>query len=484
MSPWIRWIKIAIIFALCIIIIKRRAFTLINVPSLIWVLDIRFHILALYKNFKLLTDGTLFISIILTILYICTDTDVIFNWHGVLLVATLVMLVRLLSKNWSREGDHENPFSDSYNSLISQRQIICDMKTTFEHDKRLSALLQRLHIASWTEPGDNTYSLHDMLYSDKRQLIRAGSSVEGTCSCRLYKGRNIIVEIDQLVIVTTLPGDAYGILFGPVKTLGWYWISNDVNWSVLAHTNQSLDVKKYDACTGFGLQKVTRNGPAYTFDFGEEVGCSLDFVQAIQINVWPPEGREWFHRRRMWPSSSGIDHIRELPCFLVHKPSSPDPQHADEFYVSFTLAEQYIVERRTEGMKLTYFFFKSIFYNCFNFKECDKCFSSYLAKTTMMWASERVGHEEWVVQKLERNLSFLFSMLLGHLDKRFLPHYFIPELNLLRNLPEALYRTLDARVDRLKLVYRPLEMLPPKYERDNVSVKILVIETSMKKNVF
>jgi len=186
----------------------------------------------------------------------------------------------------------------------------------------------------------------------------------------------------------------------------------------------------------------------------------LDTVGAIRLDCWPSDAREWIHRQRTWPPIPVIVDICQHPCYLVHKPSAPGPEHIDEQCLSFVYGEQTIVHHRTRGMKLTYFFFKSIFYPMFNFKVDTKEFGSYLAKTTMLWACEEQPPGIWTEAKLEHNLRYLFSKLLDYLDARMLPHYFMPELNILRNHPEELYDLMESRVDRLGLTTHPLRLLP------------------------
>ena len=59
---------------------------------------------------------------------------------------------------------------------------------------------------------------------------------------------------------------------------------------------------------------------------------------------------------------------------------------------------------------------------------------SYTIKTTMLWAYEELPPEDPICVSLENSVQFLLFKLLTSLEVGFLPHYFIPEINLLERV--------------------------------------------------
>ena len=200
-----------------------------------------------------------------------------------------------------------------------------------------------------------------------------------------------------------------------------------------------------------------------------ELRMSIDTVFACQLDFWPPEAADWLTRTRQWPSQDVVDQIRQQPCFLVHKPPSTRPEDMDKWSLSFTLAEQMLCLRRSEGMKLTYFCFKAIFYTCLHVKVDDKEISSYLCKTVMMWALEELPPEQWTEENLLTNLSYIFGRLFRHIELRHMPHYFIPEMNIMWDLPESIFNYVDSYINKYLLVSNPLRFLPGANIADVVS---------------
>ena len=93
----------------------------------------------------------------------------------------------------------------------------------------------------------------------------------------------------------------------------------------------------------------------------------------------------------------------------------------------------------------------------FKYTSEEKEFGSYLVKTTMMWVCEKY---QWTPDNLDANIRILLEKLLGYIDKRFLPHYFIPELNLLSRLPESLFTMMEEDLDRDRLLNDPMSFIP------------------------
>ena len=98
------------------------------------------------------------------------------------------------------------------------------------------------------------------------------------------------------------------------------------------------------------------------------------------------------------------------------------------FWPNFTAKEQ----------QRAYYFFKMFFYRylrSIDSSEPDaKPLYSYVMKTIMMWACEDLPPEDPLWASLEDSVQLLLFKLLGSLEVGYVPHYFIPEINLLERV--------------------------------------------------
>ena len=320
--------------------------------------------------------------------------------------------------------------------------------------------------------------VHDgIVRSGTVAYIPVGSSVEGGILCRMFSSDpdSSFMDFDQLRVFDNLCFTDYNTTFGPSPDHpGWYWVNKDVMCSRLANIDGYVKIFSITKIRPLNELDVTfkhrmkRSGPALTQMFtmldhtdNSELKLSADTVFACQLDFWPPEVADWLTRTRQWPSQDVVDQISQQPCFLVHKPPSTRPEDMDKWSLSFTLAEQMLCMRRSEGMKLTYFCFKAIFYTCLHVKVDDKEFSSYLCKTVMMWALEELHPGQWTDENLLTNLLFLFSKLDEHIKCKHLPHYFIPDLNVMRDIPESMFAIIRDRVKRYNLLSIDLSIVCP-----------------------
>ena len=166
---------------------------------------------------------------------------------------------------------------------------------------------------------------------------------------------------------------------------------------------------------------------------------SIDIVPAVNLDFWPHQAAPWITRCRRWPPQDIIKSIVEKGCQVVPR-SSPGGDESTEWRLSFSRPEARLAQLRTEKQKQVYYFFKLVFYQYLKGVESSdpkgKPLYSYIIKTTMLWASEELPPEDPIWASLEKSAKMLLSKLLGSLQKRFLAHYFIPEINLLERVGE------------------------------------------------
>ena len=349
------------------------------------------------------------------------------------------------------------------------------LKRSFELDDKFTDwklnILNGWHIPrSYTEKEFPEYKSMFDHYEKHRPspTFNVGSCVEGTWICQALKNPRCCYETDVLIVKQTLTDEKCGKLGRHSRQPGWYWLDTSISYAMIADKKSVNSGYLYRRDFDVGAQSVISEvGPSvadeitYTHaQLGTKVMISRDSVVAVQLDFWPSEAWEWVHRSRKWPQVPLVVDITQTPCFLVHKPFTLNDPYANEWYISFTLAEKMIARKRSEGMKMTYFVFKAI-YNCsFKYTSQDKEFGSYLVKTIMMWACEEYPIHQWTPDNLDANIRILLEKLLGYIDKRFLPHYFIPELNLLSRLPESLFTMMEEDLDRDRLLNDPMSFIP------------------------
>ena len=78
----------------------------------------------------------------------------------------------------------------------------------------------------------------------------------------------------------------------------------------------------------------------------------------------------------------------------------------------------------------------------------------------MMWALEELPPGQWTEKNLLTNLVFLFNKLNRHIECKYLPHYFIPDLNVMRATPESMFAIIREIIDTDKLLTSPNLVCP------------------------
>ena len=196
---------------------------------------------------------------------------------------------------------------------------------------------------------------------------------------------------------------------------------------------------------------------------------SVDKVPSVRLHFWPQQATTWITRCRLWPPQDTIQSIVDKGCQLVPR-SSPGGDVHSEWRLSFSGPEAILAQLRTKGQQQAYYFFKAFFYQYLKCVESSehkaKPLYSYIIKTAMLWASEELHPEDPVWASLEKSSLMLAFKLLESLEAGFLPHYFIPEINLLERVGEDVRNQCSTIISRWKsniLMTAPFDM-PEKRE--------------------
>ena len=209
-------------------------------------------------------------------------------------------------------------------------------------------------------------------------------------------------------------------------------------------------------------------GKSFLEEHGEQTPVTLppdyelrtvaDLVPCVKLQEWPTVATEWRERQRLWPPKDVVDEIVEGGCHLVVKsPNKKDGENAaaaDDYQwrFSFSIAEYRLADLRTTHQRLVYFLFKHLFYRELKTVECNGTrLSSYVVKTVMMWAMEEVPPSDWgsVGSDPLPDLTLLLGRLATHLDSKRIANYFVPDANLLVNVPDELLKEASQRVQQM-----------------------------------
>ena len=171
-----------------------------------------------------------------------------------------------------------------------------------------------------------------------------------------------------------------------------------------------------------------------------EMHVEFDFVPSILVEDWPHIAGEWLTRCRTWPEMSIVKDIVLGGCHIVPKPyTGQERNDILDWRWSFSRAEKILAKLRTKNMSLSYFLMKSIFYKYLKGVEHNgDTLTSYLIKTVMLWQCEDKSESWWSKQKITSCVSTLLNRLKISFSSRYLPHYFIRDINLLDNVADEL----------------------------------------------
>ncbi len=159
-----------------------------------------------------------------------------------------------------------------------------------------------------------------------------------------------------------------------------------------------------------------------------------DHVLAVEmINAWPLLAVEWISRKRLWPRPHVIDDIKGCGFHLVCKTSQAGDSDV-EWRISFSLAELKLSDEMTSEQKTCYTIFKAIYRVAFH---DSQILSSYIMKTVFLWCLERIPASQWTYEKVGERVLNLLDDLWHYIAEGRLPHYFMPEINLIEDLQQC-----------------------------------------------
>ncbi|CAC5374299.1 unnamed protein product [Mytilus coruscus] len=247
-------------------------------------------------------------------------------------------------------------------------------------------------------------------------------SVEEGLSVNLYADEVIIIDSEN-----STPGYAFlklGInqpqkFFK--KVYGSYYLSN-----VHFHTEPKKINLPHSKSPYLPFQKAA----SYTLYYGK---CPR----------WPKEANEWVSRDRPsgWPDITLVNKTTKVPCVLTPKGHLLSTKPDIEWMFDFSFPEKFLLKDNvTKDKKYCFHVFKLLMdYHTGLRKEL----STFVLKTIFLYTLEVIPSQQWEVCPSACVL-YLIETLLLSLKEGKIPHYFIPENNIISHLNgSVLYKLIE-----------------------------------------
>jgi hypothetical protein len=198
---------------------------------------------------------------------------------------------------------------------------------------------------------------------------------------------------------------------------------------------------------GSNIYLKTKTVPA---DLFLQIGFTKNLIEYFGLFCPILTSFSWIDRRRKFnfPSKTLVDSIITRGCTLIPK-SHPKSSKPDiEWKFNFSMAEYLMFSSLTESQRNGFFVFKVLIDNIlFHLRKPLK--TKHL-KAVFMNACEEMPTDSW-----ETNFSgcvlYTFSLLLSCLKARFLPHYFIPDNNLIDTFTEKDIDAIHVNIESIRL---------------------------------
>jgi hypothetical protein len=193
----------------------------------------------------------------------------------------------------------------------------------------------------------------------------------------------------------------------------------------------------------------------------------LDIVPAFLATGWPSVANAWISRDRLWPNQGVISDILKYGYHLVVKTPKESERPDLDFRLSFSHAELALSKELNDVQRECYRCFK--FYHLTLTQNIEpKTFATYFLKTILFWAVEETGMEFWSSENRGACVMMLLGKLLKALENKFLPHFFIPDFNLLEDALKDFPKEMEfLAVEAKKLYENPMSYPNVSLEEDH-----------------
>jgi hypothetical protein len=183
------------------------------------------------------------------------------------------------------------------------------------------------------------------------------------------------------------------------------------------------------------LNKCLENSPSNSYTHGPVVVTDcLRTTIAFPVFGWPAAASEWLtrDRPRSWPSPDTVQKIMTdgCQCVATGHPLSDTTDH--EWQLCFSVAECSLVHSMDHATLKLYQIMRILIHERVNNCDgCDDLISAYMVRYLIFWVCEDKIPNFISAQNLEESIQICVTQLEEWIRKGYIPHYFIPERNLI-----------------------------------------------------
>ena len=217
--------------------------------------------------------------------------------------------------------------------------------------------------------------------------------------------------------------------------------------------------KKGDSSSVFYQHTIEKESKGH-----DEVYHETDHVFCIPVPVRCQHAFKHTFLQRLnkhkWPMNavSDLENLFREHLYIIPKPDPHNKKEGDlRWRLSFSVIEVELARSLTEIHRRCYRVIKAMIKFDVNKglpEDTDK-YPSYYLKTTMFWLIENNPKDSWTIQNLGGQWLTLLDKVIESLEKKHLPHYFVPSHNLLCDKPPSAISCWKERLKQIR--QKPLE---------------------------
>ena len=174
------------------------------------------------------------------------------------------------------------------------------------------------------------------------------------------------------------------------------------------------------------------NAVTFSCDISRDV-CVVKTTAALRWAEWPSEAQAWIYRRRVsrWPTKKIVQEASSAPCYLV--PASTE-DNCKSWSLCFASAERVILSHVTAVQRFVFYALRRLLPVC---GACADVLNVDALKTAFLWTLEEKEAAWWSPAELNKCACSVLRRLAACTADGTLPHYFMPQWNLIEGVPEA-----------------------------------------------
>ena len=188
---------------------------------------------------------------------------------------------------------------------------------------------------------------------------------------------------------------------------------------------------KVDATTADKVATKHTTSSPYVFPF-----VDIDSTLCFYCEGWPALAKHWQDRKRNWPPENVIKEVLLSGYYLVPKAHPDAPLNHDiQWRLSFSAAEVILIDNFTGVQFLLYQTLKAVLKQNAAPHSGAEGLTTYHLKTALFWLSEKCPEDQWVDANISECITLVLTWIIDACVSAMLPHYFVPEINLLQKVP-------------------------------------------------